>query len=136
MVPIAINKTADLAFGKFAVGSTGGTLLLNTSGVLTPSADITPGGGTPTAAVFHITGETGANYGITSPDITLSDGATHTMALALVSGFATGVSSGVVSSSTIAGGGQDLYVGGTLTVGASQVAGSYTGTVSVSVQYQ
>jgi len=136
MVPIAISKTTDLAFGKFAVGSTGGTLLLNTSGALTPSADVTLGGGTPAAAVFHITGETGANYGITSPDVTLSDGASHSMALALVTGFATGVNSGVVSSSTIAAGGQDLYVGGTLTVGASQVAGTYTGTVAVSVQYQ
>lgn len=136
MVPIAISKTTDLSFGKFAVGSTGGTLLLNTSGTLTPSADITPGGGTPAAAVFHITGETGAAYGITSPDITLSDGASHTMGLALVSGLATGVSSGTVTTSNIAAGGQDLYVGGTLTVGASQTPGSYTGTVAVSVAYQ
>lgn len=136
MVPIAISNTANLSFGKFAVGTTGGTLLLNTSGTLTPSSDITTGGGTPAAAIFHITGETGASYSISAPDITLTDSGSNTMALALITSFSTGTSTGTVPNSTIVAGGQDLYVGGTLTIGASQVAGNYSGTVTVSVQYQ
>jgi spore coat protein U-like protein len=139
ITPIAITKAADLSFGKFAPGA-GGTVTISTSGARTGSGVILSSvGSSPTAARFNVTGDADATYSISiNAPTTLSDGA----ATASTMGFATfsdltggGATSGNVTSGTLTGGAQSIFVGGTLTVGASQKAASYAGNVTVTVEY-
>ena len=137
--PIAIVKSADLSFGEFAPGA-GGTVTVSTSGARTNSGVILSTiGSAPTAARFDVTGEADATYSISiTADAALSDGAAGTMTLATFSDF-TGAdaTSGDVQlgGGTLTAGAQSIYVGGTLTVGASQTAGTYTGDIVVNVEY-
>jgi spore coat protein U-like protein len=58
------------------------------------------------------------------------------MALARISDLTAGdATSGEVTSGTLTGGAQSIYLGGTLTVGETQVAGAYTGSVTATVEY-
>jgi hypothetical protein len=147
--PIAISKTTDLKFGNIlsAVGT--GTVAISTTGspslttVTRPGANIGP----LSAAAFTVTGQAtagGNTFGISLEDtIDLSDGSSHTMAvdtftLKLDSTTLTpSVGSGATTASATlaAGGSSTLYVGGTLNVGAGQVAGAYTGSIHVTVAY-
>lgn len=138
MTPITLTKTADLHFGTLTSAATLGTCVLSTS-----SATRTPSGGvalvaatpTPSNAAFTVGGQGGAAYTITLPtDVTVLFG-TESMT---ISDFkikaASAASEGAVG--TIAAGGTDTFViGGTLNVGASQVAGVYTADFNVSVTY-
>jgi hypothetical protein len=131
--PIAIARTAHMNFGNVAVNATPGTVQLD------PDATRTPGGGvtlpattgTVSPAIFTVSGADGYSYAITLPGaaLTITDG-TNNMT---VSGF-TSTPSGTGS---LAGGSQELRVGATLNVGASQVAGTYTSAApfTVTVNY-
>jgi hypothetical protein len=138
MVPITIAKTADLAFGKFAVnGAAGGTVTVSTSGVRSGSGVYIPAADTTTAARFTITGEANASFSIDlgGPSTTLTGGGgsmTLTYASDLTGGNTT---SGLATIGTLTSGTQILYVGGTLAVSGTQVAADYTGTVSATVLY-
>ncbi|MGZ8287593.1 MAG: DUF4402 domain-containing protein [Telluria sp.] len=138
VAPIAITKVADLAFGKFAAGATGGTVTISTSGARSLSGGvINMTGSTTTAAQFDVTGETGATYSISlAPTTNLTSPGSDTMAFATISDL-TGANtvSGNVASGTLTGGAQSIYVGGVLTVAANQVAGTYSGNVVATVQY-
>lgn len=137
VTPIAITKTADLSFGKFAAGA-GGTITVSTSGARTASGVVPLTASTTTAAKFDVTGENSATYSISfSGSTTTLTSGSDTMAFALVSDLSgANATSGSVTSGTLDGSGkQSIYVGGELTVGASQPPGSYTGSVNVAVEY-
>jgi hypothetical protein len=140
ITPIAITNTADLAFGSFARGA-GGSVTVSTSGARTATGTIlSTVNSTPAAAQFDVTGDGAATYSITwSGDTTLetgAGGAGETMALARISDLTAGdATSGEVTSGTLTGGAQSIYLGGTLTVGETQVAGAYTGSVTATVEY-
>jgi spore coat protein U-like protein len=138
IVPIAITKAADLSFGKFASGATGGSITVQTDGSRAGTGDVLlTNGGTNTAASFTITGEPGATYTIdtTGTSANLSSSGNN-LPLSLISDFAaTASSAGTKATGTLTGGTQTLFVGGTLTVGANQPAGNYTGSVAVAVAY-
>ena len=134
--PIAITKAADLAFGKFAAPAAG-SVTISTSGARTIGGGVVGvSGGTLAAARFDVTGDTGATYSIALSGTTVLTSGSDTMAFATVSDL-TGANAitGNVASGTLTGGAQSVYVGGVLTVGASQPAGSYTGTVIATVEY-
>jgi len=123
ITPIAIEKKVDMSFGNVSVSATGGTVILATNSTRTKTGGVTLPivAGTVTSAKFTVTGLGTSTYSISLPtsDITLSDGATHTMTVGtFVSNPAT--------TGTLASGTQDVYVGGTLAVGALQAAGTYT----------
>ena len=105
---IAITKTGDLDFGA-----------------VIPAA----GTDTVTAAVFEVSGNGNAIYIITLPaSATVTSGANSMT----VDKF----KSNPLGTGTLDATGNDSFtVGATLNVGASQVAGTYTGTFSVSVDY-
>ena len=140
IVPIAITHSVDLNFGKFAPG-TGGEVTVATDGARTTTGPIlSVSGSTPTAAKFDVTGDSNATYGITwggAAELTDSDASLETVALSKISDLtAGGATSGNVSSGTLDGSGdQSIYLGGALTVGASQVVGTYTGDVTATVEY-
>jgi len=48
---------------------------------------------------------------------------------------ASAITSGTVSTGTLTGGAQSIFVGGVLTVAANQPAGTYGGTVVATVNY-
>ena len=140
ITPIAITKTANLVFGSFARGA-GGTVTVSTSGARTASGTIlSTVGNTPGAAKFDVTGDGTSTYSITwsgSTELeTGAGGAGETMALTRISDLTAGnATSGEVTSGTLTAGAQSIYLGGTLTVGAAQVAGAYTGSVTATVEY-
>jgi hypothetical protein len=135
VTPISITKTVDMNFGNVAVQSTtAGTVVLSPAGVRTATGGVTLPStvGTVTAATFTVNGQGVYTYTITLPgtDVTLSDGASHTMT---VNTFTSNPS----ATGTLTAGTQTLKVGATLNVGAAQAAGVYvSGTpFTVTVNY-
>lgn len=129
---ITITSTQTLEFGTFAAGS-GGTVMVTPNGTRSATGGvILVSTASSSAAHFTVSGDAGLNYLITLPAngvVTLDSGG-NSMA---VQDFAclpavTG---------TLVGGSDTLKVGATLVVGASQVpASNYTGTFTVTVEYQ
>jgi spore coat protein U-like protein len=141
ITPIAIATATNLEFGSFAPGA-GGSVTVNTSGSRSASGAILSSvGTTPSAAKFDVTGNASSTYGITytgtSTELSTGGTAPVTMAMATFSELTAGTAtSGKVTSGTLGTtGAQSIYVGGTLTVGATQAAGTYTGSVKVQVEY-
>jgi hypothetical protein len=137
--PVVVTKTADLSFGKFATGAAG-SITISTSGVRTVSGGVLPSadGGAMTAATFVVSGDRGAAYSIThggTSALSRTSGS-ETMSMTKFSDVSAGnATTGTVAGGTLNAGTQSIYVGGTLAVGANQAGGAYTGTVSVTVEY-
>ncbi len=136
VTPIAITKAADLSFGSFAAGASVGTVTVSPNGTRAVSGGVSAMGGTVTAARFNVVGQSGMNYSITlGGSATLSDG-TNNMAFTSISDLAGGaITSGNVTSGTLTAGSQSIFVGGELAVAANQPAGTYSGTVTATVEY-
>jgi len=134
--PIAIAKNVDMNFGNIVAGAAIGTVVLTPAGVRSKTGgaflpSTLPG--TVTAASFTVTGATGYTYAITLPGAatTVTSGG-NTMTVDTWTSTPT-----VALGGSLAGGTQTLTVGGTLHVGANQVAGTYvSGTAfTVTVAY-
>lgn len=137
ITPIVINNTANLSFGSIAAGATTGTVTVSPNGTRAVGGGAVAAGGVSTAAQFNVTGQTGLTYGIdfagTSPSLTSGS---DTMVFTTISDVtASAITTGNVSAGTLTGGAQTIFVGGSLAVGANQNAGTYTGTISVAVNY-
>lgn len=130
----SLTLTADSAldFGLIAP-NTGGTVTVNADNTVSQTGALISTG-TRVPAGFTVTGTNGATVVLTLPstavDLTRVSG-TETMSLG---GFNSNPAGAFQLSPTT---GQATFnVGGTLTVGANQVAGVYSGTFDVSVEYQ
>lgn len=143
IAPIGITAPVVLSFGKFAPGA-GGSVTISNSGARTGTGVILSStSSTQTAARFDVTGEGSSTYAITHSGVSLLTGISgaaltgpQTMALAKTSDLTgANVTTGNVATGTLTSGAQSIYVGGTLTVGATQAAGEYTGAVTVTVEY-
>ena len=135
--PVAVAKSADLSFGKFAAGA-GGTVTISTSGVRTANGVLPSADGALTAARFVVTGSNGATYSIRHGGSAVLSriAGSGTMALTTFSDLsAANATSGAVTSGTLSAGTQSIYIGGTLHVAPNQAVGSYAGEVSVIVEY-
>jgi hypothetical protein len=135
VAPMTITKATDLVFGSFS-GSAAGSVTVSTNGTRTSSGVVVFGAGT-TAARFNVTGSGTATYGISfsGTSTTLTYGA-DSMAFATASDTSgAGAISGNATSGTLVAGAGSIYVGGVLTVAASQPAGSYSGTINATVDY-
>ncbi|MEJ2107045.1 MAG: DUF4402 domain-containing protein [Acidiferrobacteraceae bacterium] len=140
---ITISKTTDLDFGVMSDGGAGGSMTVNGDNTTTAGGATTSTGGTPAAAEFAVGGANNAAYLVdtTASSANLTSGA-NTMAITYTAysfnddnTYATAYAAGTPPS--LSGTGADtLRVGGTVTVGAGQATGTYTGTVSVTVTYQ
>jgi spore coat protein U-like protein len=145
LTAIAVAKATDMNFG-YILPNTTGTVTLATDGARTVSGPTLVAGVTPTAAKFNVTGDSSATFSIayTDSSTTLSDGASHTMAIDFITeavsssgGTATGKTdkSTDATTGTLSSGAAVIYAGGELSVDAAQVAGVYTGTLKVTVAY-
>jgi len=127
IVPITVTKTADLVFGNILSGPAG-NVVVDAAGGRTGSATLLAGV-TPTAAHFNVTADTlgGSLYTLSYSSTALTHtNNTDTMALAI---------SPSVTAAANKSGNLSIDIGGTLTVGSNQVAGVYTGSVTVSAIY-
>ncbi len=122
VTPLAIANAGNLNFGNIATNATGGSVVITPAG-----ARSTTGGvslpttiGTVSAAAFTVTGETDYTYAITLPagPTTIDDNNGHTMSVGTWTSTPT-------PTGELTGGTETLYIGATLTVGASQAAGAY-----------
>lgn len=135
VTPIAIAASnPNLRFGSFSTTAAGQTVAIATAGTRTVTGALGLGTGQNAfgAASFAVTGDSTLTYAITLPgttNITTGIGdATRTMA---VSSFVSNPS----GTGALTAGAQTLLVGATITTVASQVAGVYTGTFTVTVAY-
>ena len=128
IIPIAIANTTDLAFGSVVSSGSADTVVVSPAGARTCGGTLTCTNSV-TAGAFDVTGGTGETYTISLPASTtvISGGDNMTVDTFVSTPTPTG---------TLTGGAETLLVGATLQVAASQPNGSYTGTYSVTVNYQ
>ncbi len=127
LAPVTLSQTAGLDFGTVASGAAAGTVAIGTGAdTRTCSAGLACVGASNRGA-FSVVGASTYTVVITVAASTTLSGAGAPMNLALTPSAATIVANGLP---------QTFWVGGTLTVGAVQAAGTYTGTYSVSADYQ
>jgi hypothetical protein len=132
VTPIAITNDVPLHFGNVEASANIGTVVMSPSEsnarTRTGGATLPAIAGSPTAAKFTVTGEDALTYAITLPaSTTLSSGGNNMTVNTFTS---TPSATGLLTEGT-----QVVYVGATLNVGASQAAGSYSGTFNVTVAY-
>jgi hypothetical protein len=137
-VPIFISATQELNFGAFSAGA-GGTVTISTAGARSVSGSVVPvgAGGFERQGNLLISGE--ANFAIdvvmTAPSFTVSEVGGDTMA---VNNFDLGGGAGNPVVVTIPTGATSINVpvGGRLTVGSPQAEGTYSGSYSITANYQ
>lgn len=136
--PIALSKSADLSFGKFAAGA-GGSVTISTSGERTSSGVLPSADGVAlTPAIFVVSGAKGATFSVRHDGSAILSRAagSETMTLTTFSDLgAANATSGSVTSGMLNAGAQAIYIGGTLNVAPNQAVGNYAGEVSVTVDY-
>jgi hypothetical protein len=130
LIPLTLTKVDDLDFGSVIPSAASGTISIAADG----SGPSVTGGVTPvpsaagSRALFAGAGSAGEDVLIfLAPPASLSDGAGHTMAISM----------SLEKSRVTIGSTRSFFVGvgGTVTVGANQVEGLYTGTFTVLAQY-
>ena len=122
---ITVTKTADLDYATIVTGAAASTVVITPGGARTCGAVLVCTG-TATAAAFSVVGTVGQIATVSVPaTVTLTSGA-NSMTSTLVSSAAT---------LTLAAS-NSFTVGGTLSVGASQADGVYSGTFVATVDYQ
>lgn len=135
IVPISIANDTALAFGKFTQAA--GTITMTPAGARSASggastlSTVTPGN----AGQMTVSGDANATYSISVSGGTLT-GTGDPMALSNITVAASTATGTPITTGTIgAGGTQVLKTGGELAVAADQAAGAYTGSYSVTVEY-
>lgn len=131
-LPLSASATASLGFGKFAAGP-GGAVTVSPGGVRTASGGVVlVSSSTGSPAQVNVQGEPGSLYAIQLPadgTVALTSPGGQSMA---VKGFASAPS----GTGQLGGGGSQLVsIGATLTVGAQQAPGDYSGSFQVLVNY-
>ncbi len=127
LAPISISSSGDMDFGTMLTTGTAGTVTVTPAGARS-SVDVDLFGGLPSAASFDVTGAVGQAYSITLPSSTTLTSGGDTMNVDTFNHDAGGTP-------TLPGGSDTFNVGATLNVGATQAAGTYSGTFAVTVNY-
>ncbi len=124
---VTLGTPADIDFGTIAADATGGTAVVAASSGATTSCATLTCVGTSSPGSIVVTSESGQTVDVsfaTAGAVTLTSG-TDTMSM----------TPSLSTTSFTSTGSDTVYVGGTLTVGASQAAGTYSGTFDVNVDY-
>lgn len=130
ITPLAITEANGMDFGDVSVGTVGGTIVLATNGGRSVTGDAEAViGGTEAAGVYNVTGEGTKAYSISFPASAILSSAGNNMT---VDNFAHDAG----ATPALTGGADSFNVGATLNIGASQPPGAYTGTYTLTVNYQ
>ena len=124
---IQLTNTSDLQFATIISGATASTVSVSTAGGVSCGAGLTCTG-TTTAANFNIQGTNGA--------VVLVGGDSSVTLNGSISGTMTAALTYSAPNVTLGATGGAFQVGGTLSVGANQASGDYTGTFNVTADYQ
>ncbi len=124
-IPVTISETTALNHGTVTASGSLGTVDITTAGVRSVTGGVAMLGGTVSQGVFAVTGE-GNNAFTTTMDATSSLSGPGTAMIAALSNDAP---------SNLSSGSATINVGSNLAVAASQVAGAYSGTFSITVNY-
>lgn len=123
---VTVTNTSDLQFGTIVTGTAASTVIVSSAGARTCGTGLICSGAF-TAAGFNVTGTTGQVVTVSVPaSVTLASG-TNSMTASLSSSNST---------LTLAANAGSFSVGGTLSVGANQADGDYSGTFAATVDYQ
>ncbi|WP_210546568.1 DUF4402 domain-containing protein [Rhodoferax sp. PAMC 29310] len=142
LAAVTVTKTADLSFGKLVPGATSGTVTISPIGVRTASSSVTlfNQASTQQAAVFAVSGgplnttcELTVPTSFTSLTASSAPMELSSFSASNVSNTAISLTNSVGSITLDGLGAYTVKVGATLTVGASEPAGAYTGNISVTV---
>ena len=133
--PLSISNSTGLVFGKVVRPATGsGTVVINAStGVRTTTGNATVlNTPTPSRAIYSVTGEGGQAVSVSVPTsfVMSTTGGTVTVSLTTTASGSQTLSSALGSAGSLG-----FYVGGTLPVTSTTKDGNYTGTFTVTVQY-
>lgn len=133
LAAIAVTQTASMLFGSVTENGAGGKVILSNVDTRSATGGVTLIGGTgATSGGFTVKAATGVNYDITLPAAATVAAGPNTMA---VTGFT--LDGGPVAATyTNAAATRTFKMGGSLNVGAGQAAGNYTGSVTVTANYQ
>ena len=131
--PLSITQNNGLEFGTIATSGTAGTVTIAAQAGLDLTwsnvSVINPTDAARKSGKFTVTGLAGSTYKLTVPESTTIANGSNSMTIALTkSASSTG--------NTLSGGTSTFYVGGTLSVGATQATGNYSGTYTVTVAYE
>jgi hypothetical protein len=141
IVPMTLTQTSPLHFGTINVlAGLGGTVILSTANVRTPSANLalSPVAPVSTNAAYNVTGTYNTTYALTLPaTITVTHTITpaSTMTIGALTARFFGAGADAITSILSASGTDSFTVGGTLTIAPAQLGGIYAGTFNVTVDY-
>jgi hypothetical protein len=144
LAALTLTNTAGLNFGTVVLNtaSTGGTVVVDTTGSRTCGGDVICGpGGAEQAAGFNVTGAPGSNVAIIVQDLaTTPVSLTHTGNVGSTNAEHNIELTALVDSTGGGGpgftGDVDFTVGGTIALDGSEIAGVYEGTFDVTAEYQ
>lgn len=134
IAPITITSDINMHFGTIARGTAASTILLTPGGarsVATGNATLSALAPAHAAASFTVSGVPTATYAITLP----TNGTVTLTGPGAPMGVDDFTSNPATTGAIGAGGTQTLTVGATLSVAVGQVAGAYSGTFQVTVNY-
>jgi hypothetical protein len=140
--PTTLISSRDLDFGTLIRGATAGTVTINAqTGVRTRTGGVVLAGGAPNSAAFAGTGTGNAivTMSVSAATITLArsgGGATMTLNTLRVRAGAGGQQTLPRNYTLPASGAQTFNFGGRLNVAANQLDGNYSGTFSLTMNYQ
>ncbi|NCU31252.1 DUF4402 domain-containing protein [Candidatus Saccharibacteria bacterium] len=131
--PLAIRQDNGLEFGTIATSGTAGTVTIGHQEALNLTwsnvSVIKPADAARKSGKFTVTGLSGSTYKLTVPvSVTIENGA-NSMSIALTN-------SATSTGNILTDGTSSFYVGGTLSVGATQATGEYKGNYTVTVAYE
>jgi hypothetical protein len=131
--PLTISKTTDLNFGTIVLV---GASFPNEAVTVDTAGSVTCGGGTnlscggtPSAAKFHLVGSNNAAVTVSSPAFTLTGPGTLSVSPTLLT---QNVNLGATGSTN----GIDVSLGAAISLNSATVEGTYTGTWTVTADYQ
>lgn len=130
--PLSILKITDLDFGTMIAGSVAGTAVIDpNAGAQTTTGGTIAAGGTPQAAQFLTYGTQNSILQVSRGPLPVLTRAGGGATMSVTQLTLNGPVIRVVNPAGV----MDLRVGGTLAVGANQLAGTYTGSFDIIVTY-
>lgn len=125
---VTVTNTSDLDFGTIVPASAAASVGVSATGARTCGSGLTCLG-TTSAANFNITGTVGTVVTVASPATATLTSGTASMTANLVRSASTLTLTGGAINGTV-------QLGGTLNLAANQAEGNYSGTFTVTVDYQ
>jgi len=131
--PLGLTSTRDMAFGSLLLGTgawSNESVSISQTGTLTCPTDVTCSG-TVTSALFKVSGSNNQTVSISTPDVTMVNAADSSQTIVMHPNAPASVA---VNNS--GPNGATFGVGGSMTLSSTTTDGNYSGTLTVTVNYQ